>query len=218
MYVKKEEAQVRQKITTARADSLRERAMDAVRKDTKSVLELAEVLWETWAYDVKVSGIDTPLWVAWGHDSWEQYVEVELGIHMTTASKFRRMHVVYGIELKDVIDAAEMDGLSATKLNILTRVVTKSNINKWFRRAKKISCCSLEEDVMHAMYGDTKVGAVHTLAILCTKKEQKRARDIIQQAQADMELKRPGAALLAILEEWNTIKNRVRAGRQKAAG
>jgi hypothetical protein len=209
MYVKKEEATVRQKISDTRANALRQKAIDAVKKDTKSVLELAEVLYETWVCDVKVNGIDTPLWTAWDHDSWEQYVEVELGIHMTTASKFRRLHVVYNIDLKDAIDEEAMDGLSATKLSILTRVVDKKNVNSWFRKAKKISCCSLEEDVMHAIYGTVRVGAVHTLAILCTKKEQKRARDIIQQFQADNQLRRPGAALLAILEEWAAIKHRV---------
>lgn len=209
MYVKKEESHSRQRISDSRAESLRQRALDTVKKDTKSVLELAEVLYETWVSDVKVNGIDTPLWTAWDHDSWEQYVEVELGIHMTTASKFRRMHVVYNVDLKDVIDQEAMDGLSATKLNILTRVVDKRNVNSWFKKAKKISCCSLEEDVMHALYGSVRVGAVHTLAILCTKKEQKRMRDIIQRFQSDNQLRRPGAALLAILEEWDTIKNRV---------
>jgi hypothetical protein len=216
MYVAKEAASVRQKITTARADSLRQKAIDAVKKDTRSVLELAAVLWETWVHDVKVNGLMVPLWTAWDHDSWEQYVEVELGIHMTTASNFRKMHQVYGIDLVDAIDPEAIDGLSATKLRALTKVVTKTNVNRWFKRAKKMSCCGLDEEIMEELYGTSKVGAIHTLAILCTKREQKRMRNIIQQYQSDNNLARPGAALVAILEEWDTIKNRV-ARRRKAA-
>src|SRR5512135_900320 len=217
MYVSKESAAVRQKISSTKADSLRQKAVNIVQEETKKILELAEVLWETWAYDVKVNGIDTPLWTAWDHDTWEQYVEVELGIHMTTAANFRRMHEIYNIELKGSIEPEAMEGISYTKLKIMTRVVTKKNVNAWLRRAKKMSCCGLEEEVMHAIYGSGKVGAVHTLAILCTKREQKRARDIIQQYQSDNQVRRPGAALMAILEEWNTIKNRVER-RQKTAG
>jgi hypothetical protein len=217
MYVAKESAAVRQKISTSKANTLRQRAVDVVQQETKKVLELAEVLWETWAFDVKVNGVDTALWTAWDHDTWEEYVEVELGIHMTTAANFRRMHEVYNIDLKGAIEDASMEGISYTKLKILTRVATKKNVNAWLRKAKKISCCALEEEVAHVLYGDGKVGAVHTLAILCTKREQKRMRDIIMQYQSDNETRRPGAALLAILEEWNTIKNRV-ARRQKKAG
>ena len=189
-----------------------------VEQETKKVLELASVLWETWACNVKVNGIDTPLWTAWDHDSWEAYVEVELGIHMTTAANFRRMHEVYNIDLAGSIDSDSMNGISYTKLKILTRVVTKRNVNGWLKKAKKLSCCELEEEVMHVLRGDGKVGAIHTLAILCTKNEQKRARDIIQQYQADNQTRRPGEALLAILEEWNTIKTQVANRRKAAAG
>jgi hypothetical protein len=216
MYVAKESAAVRRKISSSKAGILRQRAVTIVQEETKKVLELAAVLWETWAFDVKVNGVDTPLWVAWDYSDWEQYVEVELGIHMTTASQFRRMHEIYNIELKGAIEPESMEGISYTKLKILTRVVTKRNVNGWLRKAKKISCCSLEEEVAEAIYGERKIGAVHTLAILCTKREQKRARNIIQQYQADNQLRRPGEALLAILEEWDTIKNRV-ARRRKAA-
>lgn len=207
-----------QTISSARAEALRKKAVEITEQNTKSILALAEVLWETYAYDVKVNGIATPLWTAWGHDNWETYVEVELGIHMSTAANFRRMHEVYNIDLKDSFESGSMDGISATKLKILTRVVTKKNVNAWLRKAAKLSCCALEEEVMHALTGSGKIGAVHTLAILCTKREQKRARDIIQQAQTDMQLRRPGAALLAILEEWNTIKARTERARKKAAG
>jgi hypothetical protein len=99
MYVAKESASVRKKISTSKADTLRQKAVTIVQEETKKILELAAILWETWACDVKVNGLDTPLWTAWDHDSWEQYVEVELGIHMTTASQFRRMHEIYNIEL-----------------------------------------------------------------------------------------------------------------------
>ena len=217
MYVAKESAATRRKISSSKAETLRTRAVNVVQEETKKVLELAAVLWETWACDVKINGIDTPLWIAWDHESWEQYVEVELGIHMTTASQFRRMHEVYNIDLNGSIEPESLEGISYTKLKILTRVVTKRNINGWLRKARKLSCCALEEEVAHAVYGDSKVGAIHTLAILCTKREQKRMRDIIQQYQNDNQMRRPGAALIAILEEWNTIKNRV-ASKRKAAG
>ncbi|MGH6879051.1 MAG: hypothetical protein ACREHV_16960, partial [Rhizomicrobium sp.] len=117
---------------------------------------------------------------------------------------------IYNIELKDSFEPDAMDGISATKLTILAKVVTKKNLNKWLRKARTLSCCSLDEEVADALYGTGKVGAIHTLAVLCTKAEQKRVRRIIQQAQTDMQIERPGKALLAILEEWELIKNRTK--------
>jgi hypothetical protein len=203
----------RETITSAKAAATRKKAISVMEGNTKSVLLLAEVLWETYAYDVKVNGLLVPLWEAWGHHDWFQYVEVELGIHMTTAAKFRRMHEIYNIDLQDSFEPNAMDGMSATKLTILARVVTKKNVNAWLKKARKLSCCSLDEEVSDALYGTGKIGAVHTLAVLCTKSEQRRVRNIIQQAQTDMGIKRPGKALLTILEEWETIKNRTKRAR-----
>lgn len=203
-------------LTNASANALRKRAVEVTEQNTKSILALAEVLWETYAHDVKVNGIATELWIAWGHDDWFQYVEVELGIHMSTAAIYRRMHEVYNIELKESFEPGAMDGISATKLKILTRVVTKKNINAWLRKAKGLSCCALEEEVDHAIHGGGKVGAIHTLAVLMTKSEQRRSRRIIQQAMTDMDIRRPGKALLTILEEWENIKNRTSRARSAA--
>ncbi len=197
-------------ITSAKAESLRNRAKEVMEQNTKSVLAMAEVLWETWAYTVTVGGLETNLWTAWGFADWFAYVEVELGIHQSTAANFRRMHEVYNIELKDSFESDAMDGISATKLKILTRIVTKKNINAWLRRAKKMSCCSLEEEVLHELTGHGRPGAVHTFAILCTKAEQKRMRNLVQQAMTDMGVDRPGKALFLMLEEWDTIKHRVK--------
>jgi hypothetical protein len=195
-------------LTSARAKALREKAIAVTEQNTKSVLGLAQVLWETYTHDVKINGEQIPLWSAWGHENWDQYVEVELGIHMTTAANFRRMHEVYSVQLKDSFDLNALDGISATKLKILTRVVSTRNISGWLKKAKKLSCCALEEEVMHAINGGGKVGAIHTLALLVTKSEQKRARQIIDQAMIDMKIERSGKALLTILEEWNTISVR----------
>ena len=205
-------------LTSARADALRQKAIAVTEQNTKSDLALAEVLWETWAYDVKVNGEQIPLWTAWGHENWEQYVEVELGVHMTTAAGFRKMHEVYSVQLKDAFDPNALDGISATKLKILTRVVSARNINGWLKKAKKLSCCALEEEVMHSIHGTGKVGAIHTLSMFVTKAEQKRAGRILDQAMTDMGIDRRGKALLAILEEWEVIKSRSKKVRVAAAG
>lgn len=203
-------------LTVTNSNSLRKRAIEVTEQNTKSVLQLAEVLWETYTHDVKIGGNVIALWAAWDYSDWFQYVEVELGIHQTTAAIFRRMHEVYNIDLKDSFDSGVMDGISATKLKILTRVVTRKNINAWLRKAAKLSCCGLEEEVDDAVHGSGRPGAIHTLAVTCTKSEQKKARAIINKAMIDLGADRPGKALLQILEEWSQIHSRTKSARAAA--
>ena len=204
-------------LTVATSNNLRKRAIEVTEQNTKSVLDLAEVLWETYTHDVKVGGNVIALWAAWDYSDWFQYVEVELGIHQTTAAIYRRMHEVYNIYLKDSFDPGVLSGISATKLKILTRVVNRKNVNAWLRKAAKLSCCGLEEEVDDAVHGTGRPGAIHTLAVLCTKAEQKKMRGILNKAMIDLGADRPGKALIQILEEWSAIHARSKRA-QAAAG
>jgi hypothetical protein len=166
-------------LSTADANKLRKQATEAVESNTNSVLLMAIVLWNTYRYNVKVDGIESPLWVAWGHETWLEYVEHELGIHQSTATAFRRIHEVFNIELNGCWERAEFDKFSATKLKALCKVVNKKNVNGWIRRAAKLSCCELDEAILESQNGGVRADAIHTLAILCTASEQKKMRSII---------------------------------------
>ena len=193
-------------LSTQNANLLRKKAVDATKQNTKSVLILAEVLWNTFRYNVKFNGIESSLWVAWGYKTWFEYVEHELGIHQSTAAAFRRIHEIFQIELEGSFDKELFDQLSATKLRALCKVVNKKNVNSWLRRAAKMSCCALDESILVAQNGGIRANSTHTLAILCTKTEQKKMRDIITEAKELMGLERPGATLLRVLQEWNNSR------------
>jgi len=185
------------------AKKLRNQAVEATQSHTNSILLLGIVLWNTFRYNTSFNGLEAPLWEAWGHESWFEYVEHELGIHKSTAVAYRRIHEIFNIELESCWDRAVFDQLSATKLRALCKVVNKKNVNGWMRKAVKFSCCQLDEAIVVSQNGGIRADAIHTLSILCTKSEQKKMRDIITQAKDDMKLDRPGKALLRILQEWS---------------
>jgi hypothetical protein len=197
------------------ADTVRRKAQEASEKTTKSVMDLAAALWDTFHNDVTVGGQSVQLWEAWGFESWFDYAERELGIHQTTAAAYRRIHEVFEVELKDAWDK----GLTAsyTKMKSLCRVVTRTSANAWLRKAAKLSCCELEEEVTLALYGKTRGGAVHSFLANVTKTELAKINQVLSEArEASDEPERRGKVLTRILEEWQTIHQRAKRVRRAA--
>ncbi len=191
------------------ADSLRQRAVDATSQATKSVVHLSGVLWETYHNDVMVGGLPTPLWEAWGHTTWFEYVEHELGIHQSTAAAYRRIHEIFEIELEGKWDKNLC--ASFTKMKALVRVVTKTNVNSWLKKAAKMGCCQLDEEINNALFGKVRVHAVHTFLTTVTKKELREINKVLAIARESFpETERRGAVLVKVLEEWNNIHSRTR--------
>lgn len=89
------------------------------------------------------------LWADWGFLSWEEYVEMEVGIHQTRAAAYRRLwhRAVYIWKLgeKDL-----PTDVSWTRLAILSRSpkVTERNIRGWLKKAPTLTCCALEHQVL----------------------------------------------------------------------
>ena len=198
------------------AEAVRRKAQDASGKVTKSVMDLAAALWDTYSNDVTVGGEPMPLWAAWGYESWFDYSERELGIHQTTAAAYRRIHEVFEIDVKDGWDRSLSS--SYTKMRILCRVVTKANANTWLRKAAKLSCCELEEQVLQAV-GKSRAGAIHSFAASVTKRELAKINEVLADAREGFEEdeERRGKILVRVLEEWQVIFRRKAARAKKAA-
>jgi len=197
------------------AESVRRKAQEASWKVTKSVMDLAEALWETYCHDVTVAGEQVPLWSAWGFKSWFDYAERELGIHQTTAAAYRRIHEVFEIDIKDQWDRSLSS--SYTKMRILCRVVTKTNANSWLRKAARLSCCELEDQVLDAI-GKGRAGAVHSFATSVTKRELAKINEVLADAREGFEddEERRGKILVRVLEEWQEIRRRTARAKRAA--
>jgi len=193
----------------AAASALRKAAIEKSEQTTQSVIELAEVLWRTYYDQVNIGGNAIPLWEAWDYKSWYDYVERELGIHQSTAAGFRRIHEVFNVDLAGSWDKAKTP--SYTKLKILARVVTKANVNSWLIKASKLSCCELEDEAMHYLYGRKRSGRLHNFVAYVTKTELRKIKEVIETARGDFEdMDRRGEVLVKVLEEWQNIHKRTR--------
>jgi hypothetical protein len=82
----------KQHLTDDQASTLRNDLQSAMAEHTKACLRLARGLFESYYGTVTVKGVETPLYNAWGFESWDEYVENELSIHMGTARSYVRVH------------------------------------------------------------------------------------------------------------------------------
>lgn len=198
------------------AESIRRKAQEASEKTTKSVMELAAALWDTYHNDVKIGSINIQLWEVWGYKSWFDYAERELGIHQTTAASYRRIHEVFEVDLKDSWD--KNLACSYTKMKSISRVVTKKNVNSWLKKAATLSCCELDEHVIEAMYGKSKSGATHSFLVNVTKKELAKISQVLSEAKEGFEDpdERRGSVLTRILEEWQVLHQRTKNAKRAA--
>jgi len=191
------------------ADQLREMAKERSDHTSKSVMMLGEVLWRTYYDKVQIGGMPVSLFEAWGFGSWFEYVERELGIHQTTALHFRKIYTVFAIDLKGAWDPNLI--VSFTKMKLLARVATKANVNSWLKKASKMSCCELEDEVMHELYGHARKGHMHSFLASVTKTELKKIKEILAIAHEDFDqIDRRGELLVKVLEEWQIIHKRTR--------
>jgi hypothetical protein len=189
-------------LTQANANKLREKIIGLTVQETKCQLEVAEAVYELYYGTVAVGNGELPLYKFFGYPSWFAYVEEEVGLHVTTAASYRMVHDVFMIQLKGKWDASLIP--SFTKMKALTRVVDAKNVNAWLRKAKRLSCCALEEEILEALYGKQKKGANRHFLAMLTDRQFTAVNSIIEIGRQEFpDLETRGEVLTKILEQWD---------------
>lgn len=189
------------------ANKLREKAMVLSALATKSALDFAEAIYEIYYCNVAVGGGELPAYKFFGYDTWGSYVEEELGLHITTAASYRRVHDVFMIQLKDNWDSSLVTSL--TKFRSIVRVVDAKNVNSWLKKAKRLSCCALEEEVLEELYGKRKTGAHRHFLAMLTDWQLVKTNSILEIGfQEFPNCDSRGEVLVKILEQWDAAMSK----------
>lgn len=190
------------KLTKKQADALRSKFDSATRASAEAAFHLCELLYESFVSVVNTDQGWKFVWEYWGYKTWFDFVEIEVGMHETTAHTYKKVWEVFGVELLNAWDFSEL--LPITKMRILSAAdINKRNVKSWFAKAKRMSCCELQAEV----YG-TEVQ--HTLAVNVTKRELQAINKALNVARSDYENPKKvtrGELLVGIIKDWQ--KSRV---------
>lgn len=114
------------------ASRTRKRAQILTKQLDTGYMELAKILYDI--YDCPIDGDpkNASVLTTWGHASFKDYVENELGIHYKKAQRLRSIWYVLEIMLKDLdIKTKErLVALGSTKMRELARVLTSANVDR----------------------------------------------------------------------------------------
>ena len=199
------------KVTEKHAGVLRHKAQELVGFQNKTILELARTLHEICYAEVELNKNQmTPLYKLWGFSSWGEWAEVDLGMHLTTASSYKRIWEVFN-KLLEKCDMDLLSQVSFTRLKTISRLgklLTASNVNAWLKKALKVSCCQLEEDIEYELTGK-KVKYRH-LHILVTNKQLSAIREAIDLARDadDFGTEDSGDIIAGIVDRYNVAARR----------
>jgi hypothetical protein len=205
-------------INQASANKLREKIIGLTRQEAKCQLEVAEAVYELYYGTVEVGNGELPLYKFFGYPSWFAYVEEEVGLHVSTAAGYRMVHDVFMIQLRGKWDVDLMP--SFTKMKALTRVVDAKNVNAWLRKAKRLSCCALEEEILQDLYGKRKRGANRHFLAMLTDRQLTAVNSIIEVGRQEFpEAESRGDVLTRILEQWDAaVAKRTKRGLRVVQG
>ncbi len=206
------------------ANKLRDKIVLLCGQERKAQFEVAEAVYELYYGTVEVGGGELPLWSFFGHKSWFEYVETEVGLHVSTAAAYRMVHDVFMVRLQGKWDQSITP--SFTKMKALVRVVDAKNVNAWLKRANSISCCALEEEIHEFLHGKKKTGANRHFVTMLTTRQLTAVNSIIEVGRQEFpDLESRGEILTKILEQWDAAVSKktkrglrvVQGGKAKSA-
>jgi len=132
---------------------LRKRAQHLTSQLDTDYMELGRILYDV--YDCPIDGDpkNASILVSWGHASFKDYVESELGLHYKKAQRLRSIWYVLEIVLKDLpVDVKlSLVKLGASKMRELTRVLDKDNVDRWLAIAENDSYVTLLNKIQAAV-------------------------------------------------------------------
>lgn len=188
--------------TMTAAKDLRAKALDLAQRSSTMQLQLAEVLYHTFWDTVRSEEYEIPIWEIWKFESWNDYVEGELGLHTTSARQLRHVHETFEVQLAGKWDRSLV--ASVTKMKALCRVVRPGDVNDWLRRAKKLTCCQLDEAINAVLYGEEERQELRTFAATLTPKEMKKVKASVERVCEELNITR-GEALVRICADYEKL-------------
>lgn len=154
-------------ITAEHSKKLRDDVLAMAETQTKVTLKLAELLHEVYYATIRQNTGEVPLVVAWGHDSFDEWAEHELGMHQTTA---RGLVSLYDeLVAKRALDPELLARIKITKLRQLAKASKQSkderSFKSWVSKAVEMSCCEFEHAIDEAFGGAEKKWKPFTYSI-----------------------------------------------------
>lgn len=145
-------------ITKSEAKLLRRDAQDARTKSDKAGWEQAVALHRIYYSGYSINELEVaPIYQLWGYEDWFDYVEQEIGIHVGKASRLVAMAHFFTVKMdkhwnKQVLSPTRMRTLSVAK------AVTPQNLNAWITKARNMTPCQLDHELLGHAHGTKSVG------------------------------------------------------------
>ena len=145
-------------ITKNEAKQLRRNAQDARTKSDKAQWEQAVALHQIYYSGYSVGEDEVQyIYKLWGYDDWFSYVEEEIGIHVGKASRLVAMAHFFTVKMdkhwnKQILSLTRMRTLSVAK------AVTPQNLNSWITKARNMTPCQLDHELLGHAHGTKSVG------------------------------------------------------------
>lgn len=190
------------KLSEKKTEQLRQRVGEVVTDHKRASLDLAMVLHETYISTTTDGTNVMFVYEAWGYKTWAQFVRTEMGIFKTTADKYRKVWRVFGIDLANSYDPANL--VPIAKLVILTSTeLTPKNVKAWLIKAAKMSCLELRREL-----GNERI---HSFSTPVTKRELATINSSLDyyRNQIDDGASR-GEILSSVLKQWSVSQKRSR--------
>lgn len=192
-------------ISEKQITELREALRETARDNAAGAFRLCELLHRTHCSRVDRGGKSVAPWQVWGYPTFHAFVEKEVGMHGGTAQVYRGVYQKFGIEWAGAWSKGDL--LSITKMRCIARSpkIKKANVAMWLKRARLMSCCELEHELLGA-------ATEHHFAMPVTAREKKVLDDAIETARELFDgTDRRGAVITRIVQEW------LQAQRKRAA-
>jgi hypothetical protein len=198
-------------MTTVSANKLRARARALTESETIARLEMAQVVHELYYGEVTIGGSEVPLYRFFGFESWFDYVEKEIGLHVSTAVNYRIVWDVFGVKLDGAWDKALLANVSFTKLRAIANVVDVRNVNAWLRRAAKLTCCAVDDEVQAALHGRRPRGARRRFGAFVTDRQLASIHTALDVAATQFpDAKTRGELLVRVVGQWHAAVGKTR--------
>lgn len=165
-------------------DALMKRPHAEVRRETKEQVVQYRDAWLELAQNLtRIQYCED--YKKWGYDTFEEYVEKELGITSREARYWKAIYRKFVLELG--INGDRLKGIHWCKLRVLVPVVNKKNVEDWLNKAEKMYFSDVE-DAVRSGKDPSDAPEVHVLKgrdgrpIYVTEEERKTIHKAIEVA------------------------------------
>lgn len=114
-------------------------------------LEVAHLTLGRLLYEVSITPVDgvegnPPVYTAWGYESYREYAEHELGLHVRKANFLRNIYYTLYVSLQDLAETVRQRilALGYSKVRTLVGVLSVENAERWLERAEKLTFVELQ--------------------------------------------------------------------------